>query len=140
MEAIKVYRETFRPSAQLTEPHVMLGFNVIAADSDEEAELLATSIQQAFVALRTGTPGKLPPPKAGFMDTLPLSSRAMLDQFLSCSAIGSPETVRRQTLDFLERTGADELIVTAQIHDHQARRRSYELLAEAVMREPALAA
>lgn len=140
MEAIKVYRETFRPSAQLAEPYVMLGFNVIAADSDEEAHLLATSIQQAFVALRTGTPGKLPPPQAGFMDTLPLAARAMLDQFLSCSAIGSPETVRRQTLDFLERTGADELIVTAQIHDHQARRRSYQLLAEAVMREPALAA
>jgi luciferase family oxidoreductase group 1 len=139
-EAIKVYRETFRPSAQLAEPHVMLGFNVIAADSDEEAHLLATSIQQAFVALRTGTPGKLPPPQAGFMDSLPLSARAMLDQFLSCSAIGNPDTVRRQTLDFLHRTGADELIVTAQIHDHQARRRSYQLLAEAVMREPALAA
>ena len=140
MEAIRIYRESFRPSAQLAEPYVMLGFNVIAADSDEEAQLLATSIQQAFVALRTGTPGKLPPPQAGFMDTLPLSARAMLDQFLSASAIGSPETVRRQTLDFLDRTGADELIVTAQIHDHQARRRSYQLLAEAVMREPALAA
>ncbi|GAA4002136.1 LLM class flavin-dependent oxidoreductase [Sphingomonas humi] len=140
MEAIKVYRESFRPSAQLAEPYVMLGFNVIAADSDEEAQLLATSIQQAFVALRTGTPGKLPPPRAGFKDTLPLSARAMLDQFLSCSAIGSPETVRRQTLEFIERTGADELVVTAQIHDHQARHRSYQLLAEAVMREPALAA
>ncbi|WP_338502964.1 LLM class flavin-dependent oxidoreductase [Sphingomonas kaistensis] len=140
MDAIKIYRETFRPSAQLAEPYVMLGFNVIAADSEEEAHLLATSIQQAFVALRTGTPGKLPPPQAGFMNTLPLQARAMLDQFLSASAIGSPDTVRRQAQDFLERTGADELIVTAQIHDHGARRRSYELLAEAVMQEPALAA
>ncbi|GAA4021752.1 LLM class flavin-dependent oxidoreductase [Sphingomonas swuensis] len=139
MDAIAVYRETFRPSAQLAKPYVMLGFNVIAADSDEEAELLATSIQQAFVALRTGTPGKLPPPLPGFADTLPLQAKAMLDQLLSCSAIGSPETVRRKTLDFIERTGADELIVTAQIHDHQARRRSYALLAEAVMTEPALA-
>lgn len=139
MEAIRIYRETFRPSEQLAKPYVMLGFNVIAADSDEEAQLLATSIQQAFVALRSGTPGKLPPPKAGFADTLPLQARAMLDQLLSASAIGNPDTVRRQTLDFLDRTGADELIVTAQIHDHAARRRSYRLLAEAVMREPALA-
>lgn len=139
MEAIKLYRDTFRPSEQLAKPYVMLGFNVIAADSDEEAQLLATSIQQAFVALRTGTPGKLPPPQAGFADTLPLQARAMLDQLLSCSAIGSPESVRRQTLDFIERTDADELVVVSQIHDHQARRRSYQLLADAVMREPALA-
>ena len=132
MEAIKVYRERFEPSEQLGEPYVMLGFNAIVADTDEEAELLSTSIQQAFVALRTGDPIQLPPPKPGFADALPLEARATLRAVLSASAIGSPETARRQTEEFVERTRPDELIVTAQIYDHQARLRSYELLMDAV--------
>jgi luciferase family oxidoreductase group 1 len=136
-EAIRVYRETFRPSEQLDKPYVMLGFNAFVADSDEEAELLSTSIQQAFVALRTGQPTKLPPPKAGYAQTLPLEARAMLRSVLSCSAIGSPETASKQVDQFVERYKPDELMVTAQIYDHQARLRSYELLMEAV-RQPAL--
>jgi len=132
MEAIKVYRERFEPSEQLSEPYVMLGFNAIVADTDEEAELLSTSIQQAFVALRTGDPIQLPPPKPGFADALPLEARATLRAVLSASAIGSPETARRQTEEFIARTRPDELIVTAQIYDHQARLRSYELLMDAV--------
>ena len=132
MEAIKVYRERFEPSEQLSEPYVMLGFNAIVADTDVEAELLSTSIQQAFVALRTGDPIQLPPPKPGFADALPLEARATLRAVLSASAIGSPETARRQTEEFVERTRPDELIVTAQIYDHQARLRSYELLMDAV--------
>ena len=116
----------------------MLGYNCIAADTDEEAQLLATSIQQAFVALRTGQPIKLPPPKAGFSDELPLQSRAILDQVLSVSAIGSPETVRARIEEFVDRAKPDELMVTSQIFDHQARLRSYELLMKAV-RTPALA-
>ena len=132
MEAIKVYRERFEPSEQLREPYVMLGFNAIVADTDEEAELLSTSIQQAFVALRTGDPIQLPPPKPGFADALPLEARATLRAVLSASAIGSPETARRQTEEFVERTRPDELIVTAQIYDHQTRLRSYELLMDAV--------
>lgn len=140
MDAIQVYRESFRPSAQLDKPYVMLGFNVIAADTDAEAELLATSIQQAFVNLRTGTPGKLPRPLAGYADQLPVAARGMLDQVLSCSAIGGPEKVRGDTLAFIERTGADEIIVTAQIHDHAARKRSYEILAEAMRQQPEAAA
>ena len=132
MEAIRVYRERFEPSDQFSEPYVMLGFNAIVADTDEEAELLSTSIQQAFVALRTGDPIQLPPPKPGFNDELPLEARATLRAVLSASAIGSPETARRQTEEFVERTKPDELIVTAQIFDHQARLRSYELLMEAV--------
>ena len=131
-EAIRVYRETFRPSEQLDKPYVMLGFNAFVADSDEEAEFLSTSIQQAFVALRTGQPTKLPPPKAGYAETLPLEYRAMLRSVLSCSAIGSPETARRQVAEFVDRYKPDELMVTAQIYDHQARLRSYELLMEAV--------
>ena len=138
-DAIRVYRETFRPSEQLDKPYVMLGFNAFVADSDEEAELLSTSIQQAFVALRTGQPTKLPPPQAGYAETLPLQARAILRSVLSCSAIGNPDTARRQVDQFVDRYKPDELMVTAQIHDHQARLKSYLLLMEAV-RQPAASA
>ena len=132
MEAIKVYREKFKPSEQLAEPYVMLGFNAIVADTDEEAELLATSIQQAFVALRTGHPVPLPPPRPGYAEELPLEARAILRSVLSASAIGSPEKARRQLDEFVDRTKPDELMVTAQVYDHAARLRSYELLWQAV--------
>jgi alkanesulfonate monooxygenase SsuD/methylene tetrahydromethanopterin reductase-like flavin-dependent oxidoreductase (luciferase family) len=110
----------------------MLGFNVFAADTDEEADLLSTSVQQAFVALRTGQPTQLRPPAAHYADDLPLQARAILKSVLSCSAIGNPETVRRQVDEFVARTKPDELIVTSQIYDSAARLRSYELLAGAV--------
>jgi luciferase family oxidoreductase group 1 len=131
MSAIRIYRETFRPSARLAEPYVMLGFNVFAAETDEAARLLFTSVQQAFVNLRTGRPGKLPPPQEGYAERLDPSARAMIDQALSCSAVGGPATVRDQVRAFVERTGADELMITSQIWDHRARVRSLEILAEA---------
>ena len=130
MSAIRIYRETFRPSARLSEPHVMLGFNVFAAETDEAARLLFTSIQQAFVNLRTGRPGKLPPPVEGYAERLEPAARAMIDQALSCSAVGGPATVRDQVRASGERTGADELMITSQIWDHTARVRSLEILAE----------
>ncbi|MDB5672405.1 MAG: class flavin-dependent oxidoreductase [Alphaproteobacteria bacterium] len=129
MDAIRVYRERFRPSGQLQAPYVMLGFNAFAADSDAEARLLATSIQQAFVALRTGRPTQLLPPVADYAETLPAQAKAMLDDALSMSAIGTAEKVRSSIRDFVERTGADELMITSQIFDHQARLRSYEIVA-----------
>jgi luciferase family oxidoreductase group 1 len=132
IEAIRVYRERFQPSAQLDRPYVMLGFNAFAAESKEEAELLATSVQQAFVNLRTGVPGKLPPPVPGYSETLPPEGRALLRQVLSCSAIGDAGMVRAAIEAFAERTGADELMITSQIYDHQARVRSYEIVAEAM--------
>ncbi|HEX8512036.1 MAG TPA: LLM class flavin-dependent oxidoreductase [Allosphingosinicella sp.] len=132
LEAIQVYRERFQPSAQLDRPYVMLGFNAFAAESAQEAELLATSVQQAFVNLRTGKPGKLPPPVSGYAETLPLEGRALLRQVLSCSAIGDSDTVKERIEAFVERTGADELMITSQIFDHQARLRSYEIVAEAM--------
>lgn len=141
MQAIELYRHRFEPSAQLDKPHVMLGFNAFVADSDEEGTLLATSVQQAFVALRTGRPIQLPPPRAGYAETLPLPSRAVLDGVLSCSAIGSPATAKAQVDAFVAKTGVDELIVTSQIYDQKARIRSFELLADAVnARQPELAA
>ena len=127
MRAIELYRAGFRPSAQLQRPYLMAGVNVFAADTDEEARFLATSVEQAFVNLRTGRPGRLPKPshhlRWGFQE------RAILDQVLSCSAIGSPETVGRWLEDFAKRTGADELIIAAQVFDHAARLRSYEIAA-----------
>jgi luciferase family oxidoreductase group 1 len=129
-EAVHVYRAMFRPSEQLERPYVMLGFNAFAADSDEEAQLLSTSVMQAFVNLRTGRAGKLPPPLPGYAESLPPNARAMLDEVLSCSAIGSPATVKAQIESFVERTGADELMITSQIFDHRARLRSYEIVAE----------
>ncbi|MDQ4087648.1 MAG: LLM class flavin-dependent oxidoreductase [Pseudomonadota bacterium] len=129
MEAIAAYRERFQPSEQLDRPYVMLGFNAFAADSDEEGALLATSVQQAFVQLRTGNPTPLKPPLAGYAETLPPAQRALLDELLSCSAIGSPATVRAAIHAFVDRTGADELMIVSQIFDHSARLRSYEIVA-----------
>ncbi len=130
MDAIGVYRATFRPSKQLAEPYVMLGFNVIAADTDEEAQLLATSLEQAFVNLRLGRPSTLPPPDPAFHARLPAQARAALRSVLSASAIGSPSTVREAIRAFAKKTGADELIVSSMLYDHGARLRSFELLAE----------
>jgi luciferase family oxidoreductase group 1 len=130
MQAIALYRSNFQPSVQLDKPHVMLGFNVFAADTDEEARFRATSMQQAFVNLRTGRPSQLPPPKAGYLESLPPPERGMLDSVLSCTAMGSPETVSRQLQEFITRTGADELMITSQIFEHAQRLRSYEITAE----------
>jgi luciferase family oxidoreductase group 1 len=127
MAAIALYRERFKPSAQLARPYVMLGFNVFAADTPEEARFHATSMQQAFVNLRSGRPSPLPPPVEGYAERLGPAERAMLDQVLSCAAIGTPESVHRDMLAFIGRTQADELILTSAIFDHAARLRSYEL-------------
>jgi luciferase family oxidoreductase group 1 len=130
MQAIALYRANFQPSAQLQKPYVMLGFNVFAADSDEEAHFRATSMQQAFVNLRSGRPSRLQPPRAGYLDQLGPAERALLDSVLSCSAIGAPATVAAQLQAFVARTGADELMITSQIFDHAARLRSYQIAAE----------
>jgi len=136
-EAIHVYRSNFKPSAQLDRPYVMLGYNVFAADSDKEAHYLASSMQQAFVNLRTGRPGLLPPPVGGYLESLEPAHRAILDQILSCSAIGSPDAVKAAMEEFVAKTGADELILTSQIFDHAKRLRSFEIVSELFLREPA---
>ena len=130
MQALALYRETFRPSTQLDKPHVMLGFNVFAADTDDAAQLLASSSQQAFVNLRFGTPTALPPPVGGYLGGLGTRERAVLDDVLSCSAIGSPEAVARQINAFVARTQPDELMLSSMIYDHQARLHSYEIAAK----------
>ncbi len=131
MQAIAIYREKFRPSAQLDQPYVMLGFNVFAADTDEQAQFLASSMQQAFINLRSGRASRLQAPQRDFLAGIGPSERAMLDQVLSCSAIGAPDTVASALRAFIARTGADELMITSQIFDHDARRHSYEIAARA---------
>ncbi len=127
--ALELYRTRFQPSEQLAKPYVMLGVNVFAADNDAEATLLFSSLEQAFVNLRSGRPGKLPAPMAGYRASLDIAAKTMLDYALSVSFVGSAETVGSGLEAFLRRTGADELMVTAQIHDHAARLRSFEILA-----------
>lgn len=129
--ALEIYRSRFQPSEQLDKPYVMLGLNVFAAPTDAEARLLFTSLQQAFVNLRSGRPGRLPAPVENYERDLDPMARTMLSQALSCAVVGSPETVRQGVDAFLSRTGADELMVTAQMYDHAARVRSFEILAEA---------
>ncbi len=129
LQAIALYRATFKPSAQLMRPYVMLGYNVFAADTDAEAQYLASSMQQAFVSLRSGRPGRLQPPKEGYLDSIAPHERDVLNEVLSCAAIGSPDTVQRNVNAFIKDTGADELIITSMIFDHAARLRSYELTA-----------
>lgn len=136
MQAIALYRDNFRPSAQLAKPYVMLGFNVFAADSDEEAAFRATSVQQAFVNLRSGRPSRLPPPVRDYASHVGPAERALLDSVLSCAAIGSPRTVRQSLNAFIDRTRADELMITSQIFDHAARLRSYEITAGMFAAEP----
>lgn len=127
MQAITLYRSTFKPSAQLAKPYLMLGYNVFAADSDEEGQFLASSMQQAFVNMRSGHPKKLQPPVHGYLDTVPQHLRDMLDDVLSCAAIGSPDTVQHSLQDFIALTGANELMIASMIYDHKARLRSYEI-------------
>jgi luciferase family oxidoreductase group 1 len=130
MQAITLYRAAFKPSVRLEKPYVMLGFNIFAADTDEEAHLLATSMQQAFVNLRSGHPKPLPPPVDGYLNRIGPSEQALLDQVLSCAAIGSRETVANKLKEFIELTRADELMITSQVFDHAARLRSYEITAD----------
>jgi luciferase family oxidoreductase group 1 len=128
-QALQVYRDNFRPSATLDRPYAMAAFNIIAADTDEEAEYLASSMQQSFVRLRTGNPGQMPPPIVGYKATLPPQHAAILDGVLECSAIGRAEKVADGVAAFLERTQVDEIIVTGSVFDHTKRRRSLEIAA-----------
>ncbi len=130
--ALALYREKFQPSAALDAPYVMAAINVVAADSDDEAVLLASSMDQAFVRLRSGTPGRLPPPVPGYRDNLPAAARAMLDHMRQVSAIGSPRTVAERIDAFRQRTRADELIVAGATFDPAMRRRSLNLTMAAV--------
>ncbi len=132
MQAIEIYRGRFKPSEFLQQSYLMLGYNVFAAPTDDEARFLASSMQQAFIAIRTGRAIRLQPPIENFEATLGPAERHLLEQTLERSAIGSPETVRSTLGDFVVRTGADEVMIASQIFDHDLRKRSYTIAAEAV--------
>lgn len=131
-EALSLYRRDFRPSAALDRPYAMAAMTVIAADSDEEAEWIASSQLQAFVRLRSGTPGKLPPPVEGYRDSLPAPAKAMLAHIGQASAIGSPRRVKGNIEAFIQRTDADEIIVAGSTYDPEHRNRSLALTMSAL--------
>jgi luciferase family oxidoreductase group 1 len=126
--AIALYREQFRPSPYLAAPYVMLGLNVFAAETDGAAARLFTSLQQAFINLRSGNPGPLPPPIDDIDTILDPRGALILQSALTCSVVGSPETVKTGLNDFASRYKPDEIMVTAQIFDHTARLNSFDIL------------
>ncbi|QQE80046.1 LLM class flavin-dependent oxidoreductase [Alicyclobacillus sp. SO9] len=126
--ALQLYRENFRPSAHLSRPHSMIGVNVIAADTDDEAHRLATSMQQQALSLFRGRPGKLQPPVDSIERVANEYEQAALAERARYTVVGSKDTVRKGLERFLEETRADEMIVSAQIYNHDARLRSYEIL------------
>ena len=130
--ALSTYRSQFRPSATLDKPHAMAAMTVIAAETDAEAELLASSQDQSFVRLRSGDPGKLPPPVTNYRQTLNASEQGMLERLGTARAVGSPTTVRDRMARFIERTQADEIILSGATYDPQARCHSLALVQEAL--------
>ncbi|MGH8164414.1 MAG: LLM class flavin-dependent oxidoreductase, partial [Rhodanobacteraceae bacterium] len=128
--ALPLYRRNFQPSAALAQPHAIIGAGVFAAETDAEAERLFTSSQLQFLNLIRGHPGKLPPPVETMEGRWSSGERAAVQQRTRCSAVGSLATVRCQLAELLKQTGADEIIATAQIYDHTARLRSFEIAAE----------
>jgi luciferase family oxidoreductase group 1 len=130
-QAIEIYRARYQPSARWPKSYLMLGLVVIAAESDREAVRLSSSLKQSYVNMQTGGPGALPPPVHNIDEVLDANGRAMVAQRIERAVIGSPDTVRRGLKDFIARTGADELMITGQIFDHNARLRSFEIAAAA---------
>jgi luciferase family oxidoreductase group 1 len=128
MTALQLYRAQFRPSAALERPYAMVGVNLFAADTNDAARRLFTSLQQQFVNLRRGTPGQLQPP----VDRVDASEfeLASVAHSLAYSVIGDRDTVRDNLMSIIEQTGADELMLTAQVYDHAARLRSFEIAAQ----------
>ncbi len=139
MHAMHAYKSLFKPSAQLTQSHAMVGVNVVAADTDAEAQHLFTTLQQQFTRMRRNTRGQLPPPIEDIESFWTPHEKSSVAQSLACSVVGSPDTVRRGLQAIVNKTGADELIFSGQIFDHQARLRSFEIGSEAArLVEPAL--
>jgi luciferase family oxidoreductase group 1 len=130
LPALELYRRTFKPSAQLAEPYVMPGLNVVAAETDEEARRLFTTIQQGFANIRRGRPGPYQPPVDDIEAYWSPSERAQAMHMLRYAVVGSRDTVRQGLQEFADLTAADELMVVSAIYDHAARLRSYEILAE----------
>jgi luciferase family oxidoreductase group 1 len=130
LAALDLYRSNFQPSEALASPYAMLGVSVVAADTDEEAHRLSTSLQQQFLALQRGRPVQLQPPVDTMDGRWSEWEKSAVERTLRHAIVGGPETVRRGLDAFIARTHADEMIVTAHIYDHVARLRSYEIVSE----------
>jgi luciferase family oxidoreductase group 1 len=126
-EALMLYRRDFQPSARLAKPHAMLCVNVVAAETDHEARKLFTTQQQSFVNLRRGRPGLIPPPIDDIESYWSPAEKHMVERALACAVIGAPDTVREGLVAFIQRHRPDELMLTANVFDHAARKRSFEL-------------
>jgi len=129
-QAPEIYRATFKPSPSLEKPYVMLGLNVFAAETDDKARLLFSSLQQQFVNLWRGAPGPLAPPDGNAQNTWLPHEKFGMEQALTCSAVGSRETVKRDMQGFIEDTQADELMITTHMYHHAARLRSFQIVAQ----------
>ena len=130
-EALRLYRRDFKPSSRLSKPYAMLGVNVVASESDEEATRLFTTQQQSFINLRRGRPGLIPPPIDDIETYWTSTEKFGVERALACAVVGNPQTVREGLAAFIERHQPDELMVTANIFDHTARKRSFELAMQA---------
>jgi luciferase family oxidoreductase group 1 len=133
-EALALYRRDFRPSARLAAPYAMLGVNIVAAESDQEAKRLFTTQQQSFVNLRRGRPGLIPPPIDNIEDFWTPTEKFGVEHALACAVIGNAETVKQGIESFVERHRPDELMITANVFDHEARCRSYAIVADVKQR------
>lgn len=131
MDALEIYRERFTPSAQLQKPHVMAGIMGVAGETDEEARYLFTSMQQSFAALRRNARGKFPPPVETMDGHWSDAEKIFVDHAMTYAAVGSVETVSRKIGTFLDKTKADELIISMPVYDMEKRLRSAELFAAA---------
>lgn len=127
-EALEIYRRQFKPSKQLDHPYAMVGVNVVAADTDEEARRLFTTVQQSFTNLVRGAGGKLQPPIDDIEDYWTAAEKHHASRMLKYSIVGAPETVRRDLESFVELTKADELMIVTHLYHHNARLRSYEIV------------
>lgn len=130
LPSLELYRKTFQPSEALEKPYAMVCLNIVAAETDEEAEFLATSQYQSFLNLIRQKAGKIPPPVRDMNQIWDEREKALVQSRTGGSIIGSKQTVKRKLEEFLERTQADELMVNAMIYDQAARLRSYEIVAE----------
>lgn len=129
-EAIEIYRRTFQPSRHLEAPYFMLAVNVFAGETDQAGHRLMSSMQQSMANLRTGRPGPLPRPVDDIRATLAPPVMAMVEQILTCSVVGAPDSIARGLDNLIARHAPDEILFNGQIHDHEARLRSFEIAAE----------
>jgi len=129
--ALTMYRREFKPSKRLQQPHTMLALNVVGADTNAEGRRLFTTLQQAFVNLRRGHPGLIPAPIDDIETYWNPLEKSGVSQALACSVVGDAETVRDGVAAFIERHKPDELLITANVFDHAARVRSFEIAAQA---------